>query len=44
MRDLEELVNLYGLAPPGSRMVHPDKQKMKQRGQEAYMDVQAGPN
>ncbi|GAB0185859.1 hypothetical protein GRJ2_001051200 [Grus japonensis] len=35
-----ELVDFQGTSPPGSRMFCPDKQEIRQRWQEAWMDKQ----
>ena len=39
-----ELIDLQGSPPPRSRMVHPDKQEIKQRQQEACMDEHGAPD
>lgn len=39
-----ELVAIQRLSPPCSRMVHCDKQKIKQRQQAACMDEQEAPH
>lgn len=36
-RDPRERVNIQGSLPPGSRIVHQYRQKIKQRGQEFFM-------
>lgn len=43
-RGPEELVKIQRSPPSGSRNVHPDKWKIKQRQQDACMDQQGDPN